>query len=57
MKIITRLLALALFVAALPALAQTHDWTSIGGTGRVAPAGAFKILYTGPTVGPERDTT
>ena len=50
MKTIARLLALALFVTALPALAQTHDWTSIGGTGRVAPAGAFKITYRGPTL-------
>ena len=50
MKITTRLLALALFVTALPALAQTHDWTSIGGTGRLAPASAFKMLYTGPTL-------
>ncbi|MFL6248192.1 MAG: hypothetical protein ACJ74H_19365 [Thermoanaerobaculia bacterium] len=50
MKIITRLLALALFVAALPALAQTHDWTSIGATGRIAPAGAFKMTYTGPAL-------
>lgn len=50
MKITTRLLALALFVTALPALAQTHDWTSIGGTGRIAPAGAFKMTYTGPTL-------
>ena len=50
MNLITRLLALALFVAALPALAQTHDWTSIGGTGRIAPAGAFKMTYTGPTL-------
>jgi hypothetical protein len=50
MKIITRLLALALFAAAIPAAAQTHDWTSIGGAGRVAPAGAFKVLFTGPTL-------
>ena len=50
MKTIARLLSLALFVTALPALAQTHDWTSIGGTGRVAPAGAFKITYSGPTL-------
>ena len=56
MKIITRLLALALLLTALitittlPALAQTHDWTSIGGTGRIAPAGAFKMTYTGPTL-------
>lgn len=50
MKNIIRLLPLALFVVALPALAQTHDWTSIGGTGVVAPAGAFKVLFTGPTL-------
>jgi hypothetical protein len=50
MKIINRLLALALFVTAIPAFAQTHDWTSIGGVGRVAPAGAFKITFAGPTL-------
>ena len=50
MKTTARLLALTLFVTALPALAQTHDWTSIGGTGRVAPAGAFKITFSGPTL-------
>jgi hypothetical protein len=50
MKNTARLLALTLFVAALPALAQTHDWTSIGGTGRVAPAGASKTLFSGPTL-------
>jgi hypothetical protein len=50
MRTIARLLALTLFVTALPALAQTHDWTSIGGTGRVAPAGAFKITFSGPTL-------
>ena len=50
MKITTRLLALALFVTALPALAQTHDWTSIGGTGRIAKSDAFKMTYTGPTL-------
>lgn len=50
MKTIIRLLPLALLLAAVPALAQTHDWTSIGGTGIVAPAGAFKVLFTGPTL-------
>ena len=50
MKIITRLLALALFVAAVPLFAQTHDWTSVGNNGRVAPAGAFKLTWTGPTL-------
>jgi hypothetical protein len=50
MKTTTRLLAIALFVTALPALAQTHDWTSVGVTGRIAPAGAFKMTYTGPTL-------
>lgn len=53
MKNLTRLLALALVVSALPALpavSQTHDWTSIGGVGRVAPAGAFKVSFTGPTL-------
>jgi hypothetical protein len=50
MKITTRLLAIALFVAAMPVLAQSHDWTSIGGAGIVAPAGAFKLTFTGPTL-------
>jgi hypothetical protein len=50
MKNIYRLLALALFIAALPLASQTHDWTSIGGTGIVAPAGAFKVLFSGPTL-------
>jgi hypothetical protein len=51
MKNTTRLLALALFLAALPALAQTHDWTSVGSTGIVDPkAGAFKLTWTGPTL-------
>ena len=50
MRTTTRLLAIALFVTALPALAQTHDWTSVGVTGRIAPAGAFKMTYTGPTL-------
>src|SRR5690349_1998610 len=50
MKITTRLLAIALFVAAMPVMAQTHDWTSIGGTGIVTPASAFKITFLGPTL-------
>lgn len=50
MKTITRLLALALFVAAIPAMAQTHDWTSIGGTGIVSKNSAFKVAFAGPTL-------
>jgi hypothetical protein len=50
MKTITRLLALALVLGSLPAFAQTHDWTSVGNNGRVAPAGAFKLTWTGPTL-------
>lgn len=50
MKIITRLLALALLLGAVPAFAQTHDWTFTGSTGRVAPAGAFKLTFSGPTL-------
>ena len=50
MKNITRLLALALFVAALPALAQTHDWTSVGVGGRVDKNSLFKVTFTGPTL-------
>lgn len=50
MKIITRLLSLALFVTAVPLFAQTHDWTSIGGGGRVDKQSAFKVAFTGPTL-------
>ena len=50
MKIMQRLLVLTLFVAAVPLFAQTHDWTSVGNNGRVAPAGAFKLTWTGPTL-------
>lgn len=50
MKITTRLLAIALVLAAVPLFAQTHDWTSVGNNGRVAPTGAFKITWTGPTL-------
>jgi hypothetical protein len=50
MKNTTRLLALALFLAALPALAQTHDWTSVGVGGRVDKNSLFKITFTGPTL-------
>lgn len=50
MRIITRLLAVSLLLAAVPLFAQTHDWTSVGNNGRVAPAGAFKLTWTGPTL-------
>lgn len=50
MKTITRLLALALLLGAVPVFAQTHDWTSVGNNGRVLPAGAFKLTWTGPTL-------
>jgi hypothetical protein len=50
MKNTIRLLALALFLAALPALAQTHDWTSVGVGGRVDKNSLFKITFTGPTL-------
>jgi hypothetical protein len=50
MKNTTRLLALALFLAALPALAQTHDWTSVGVGGRVDKTSLFKVTFTGPTL-------
>jgi hypothetical protein len=50
MKNITRLLAVTLFLVALPALAQTHDWTSVGVGGRVDKNGAFKITFAGPTL-------
>ena len=50
MKSTTRLLALALFLAALPAFAQTHDWTSVGVGGRVDKNSLFKITFTGPTL-------
>ena len=55
MKNTTRLLAVTLFLAALPMLslptfAQTHDWTSVGVGGRVDETGAFKITFSGPTL-------
>src|SRR5688572_18271322 len=50
MKNTTRLLAVTLFLAALPVFAQTHDWTSVGVGGRVDKNGAFKITFTGPTL-------
>jgi hypothetical protein len=50
MKNTTRLLAIALFLAALPAFAQTHDWTSVGVGGRVDKDSAFKLTFTGPTL-------
>ena len=50
MKYTTRLFALALFLTTLPALAQTHDWTSVGVGGRVEKNSAFKITFTGPTL-------
>jgi hypothetical protein len=50
MKIITRLLLLAVVAAAVPMFAQTHDWTSAGNNGRVLPAGAFKLAWSGPTL-------
>lgn len=50
MKNTTRLLALALFLAAMPALAQTHDWTSVGVTGIVDKNSAFKLTFSGPTL-------
>ena len=50
MKNTTRLFALAIFLITLPALAQTHDWTSVGVGGRVEKNSAFKITFTGPTL-------
>ena len=50
MKIMQRLLVLALFTAAVPVFAQTHDWTSIGGTGLVDKNSAFKVAWLGPTL-------
>jgi hypothetical protein len=50
MKLTTRLLFLSLALAAMPLLAQTHDWTSVGVTGVVNPGGAFKVTFTGPTL-------
>ena len=51
MKNTTRLLAVTLFLAALPMFAQTHDWTSVGvEEERVDKNGAFKIAFAGPTM-------
>lgn len=50
MRTITRLFALALLAGAVPLFAQTHDWTSVGNNGRVTPASAFKLTWSGPTL-------
>jgi hypothetical protein len=50
MKNTTRLFALAIVLLTLPAMAQTHDWTSVGVGGRVEKNSAFKITFTGPTL-------
>ncbi|HYC58189.1 MAG TPA: hypothetical protein VEK79_01355 [Thermoanaerobaculia bacterium] len=46
----TRLLILSLVVAAMPMFAQTHDWTSVGNSGRVTQPSAFKVAWVGPTL-------
>lgn len=50
MKNIIRLLALTLTLVASPLFAQTHDWTSFGGGGRVDAASAFRVAFGGPTM-------
>lgn len=50
MKSIQRLLFLTLLIAAVPVFAQTHDWTSIGGTGLVTKDSAFRLTWLGPTL-------
>ena len=50
MKLMIRLLALAALLAALPAFAQTYDWSSIGSTGVYDFASAFGDVYQWPGV-------
>jgi hypothetical protein len=50
MKTMIRLLALAALLAALPAAAQTYDWSSIGSTGVIDYPSLFAFTTTGPTL-------
>lgn len=50
MKIMTRILFVALLLAALPLAAQTHDWSQTGSTGQVGSADLFDVSYSGPTL-------
>jgi hypothetical protein len=50
MKTLTRFLAFAALLAALPAAAQTLDWSSTGSTGVFDYPSTYKFTTTGPTV-------
>lgn len=50
MKTMIRLLALAIVFAALPAFAQTHDYTSTGNVGRVNSDAQSLVLFGGPSL-------
>lgn len=50
MKTLIKLLALTVLLAALPAAAQTYDWSSTGSTGVFDYPSTYKFTTTGPTV-------
>jgi hypothetical protein len=50
MKNTIRLLSLALVLAAMPAFAQTHDYTSTGNNGRVNSDAQSLVLFGGPSL-------
>jgi hypothetical protein len=50
MKIISRLLIAALLLAAIPAFAQSNDWSRVGATGILDRLSLFNNTRTGPTL-------
>lgn len=50
MKITARLFLAAMLLAALPAAAQTYDWSEPGSTGVMGQGGSFISSATGPTL-------
>lgn len=50
MKTMIRLLSLAALLAALPAAAQTYDWSSVGSTGVYDYASTYKYTTAGPSL-------
>src|SRR5258706_3123865 len=52
MKLMARLssLALAVFLSALPAAAQSYDWSNTGSTGNFLEGSFFRATSTGPTL-------
>lgn len=57
MKTMTRLLALAILLAAVPTFAQTHDFTSAGNAGRVNSNAQGLISFGGPSLKFESSST